>query len=117
MSLTDFVNSCLEIQSYCRSSDNEKCGITTNIKTHIVKNCSQDKKTFFYIDPREYYNIYCKEIVQFIWHCHPVGDASPSHIDIDASNEHQYNSIIFSKENKNFSLYRFDLPSVVYFSV
>lgn len=117
LSLTDFVDSCLEIQSYCRLSSNEKCGITTNIKTHIVKNYSKDKKTFFYIDPSEYYSIYCKENVQFIWHSHPVGDANPSPVDIEISNEHQYNSIIFSKENKNFSLYRFDLPSVVYFSV
>lgn len=117
LSLTDFVNSCLKIQNYCRSSKNEKCGITTNVKTHIVKNCSQDKKNFFYIDAIEYYKIYSEEIVQFIWHSHPVGDASPSYIDIDVSNEHQYNSIIFSKENKNFSLYRFDLQSAVYFSL
>ena len=55
--------------------------------------------------------------MQFIWHSHPIGDANPSPVDIEISNEHQYNSIIFSKENKNFSLHRFDLPSVVYFYV
>lgn len=117
LSLTDFVDSCFQIQCYCRGSVNEKCGITTNMQTHIVKNQAKEKKNSFCMDPNEYYDIYTSESIQFIWHSHPSGDATPSQIDIEMCQEHQYNCVIFSKKNKNFSLYRFDLPYSVYFSI
>lgn len=101
LNLTSFNCYLKRIQEVSKGTE-EECGIITDCNFYHLKNIAKDKKHYFKIPYRAYFNILKKEPVKIIWHSHVKHSADPSDFDILTQVECDTPYLIYSKKDNNF---------------
>ncbi len=113
---TDFNKSFLkDIVKVADSCDWEICGAATTSTLYFFKNSSPSPKETFLIKSSDYFEIY--KDIEFLFHSHCLGGATPSPCDIDISHESGLKSLIYSVPEKNFSFYDPKHEKLIYFCI
>lgn len=95
-----------EIKTICKSKPcQESCGIIFKENNRLslleCSNLSQDVSSSFLIDPV----FFIEYNVEYVFHSHCIGSASPSACDMKCSNELCIPFLIYSLRDDNFYLY------------
>jgi proteasome lid subunit RPN8/RPN11 len=85
-------------QEVCGIIIKKKCG---KLKFQECDNLSDDRSTSFLIDP----NYFIKYDIQYIFHSHCAGSATPSCFDIQCSDDLGIDFLIYSLRDDEFNLY------------
>ena len=109
---TVFLSNISKMANCC---DFEICGAVTSDRLYFFKNSSKTPKETFIVDPAEYAAFYSG--INFFFHSHCMGSATPSEVDIDIADELFRPLLIYSTQDRNFSFYNPKSQKSIYFSL
>jgi proteasome lid subunit RPN8/RPN11 len=112
LSLTTIEDFLKKIKEISKKSNEEECGIITEESFYHLENKSNNKKEYFIIDPKKYFEINEKEKVKIIWHSHPEKTESPSYFDVISQIEADLPYLIYGAKTDRF----FYLDDKLFFS-
>ena len=98
-------------------NNTEVCGLGVKNSLFFLKNTAPDKKTGFLIDPLDYFHIFKRSKLDFCFHSHPEGSCKPSPMDVEMSRNALIDFLVFSVQDKKFSLYCPVSEETIYFSI
>jgi proteasome lid subunit RPN8/RPN11 len=109
------VNFLKYIQSVSNGLKSEACGYITEKKIVFLKNTSKYNKITFLADTSSLLKDF--RAIRYIFHSHPEGTAELSEADFSVAQEIKCPTIVYSVQEKQFSIYNPKNTSLIYFSI